>query len=415
MSSQLDTLDVATIKKEFPLLERSVHGKPIVYVDSAATSQKPRVVLDAMTRYYETINANVHRGVYHIAEQATNEMEAARDKVRAFIGARSIREVVFTKNATESLNLVAHSWGRTNLRAGDVVVLTELEHHANLVPWHILKSERDIELRFIRLLPDGQLDLDNLDELVDGARLVSFSAMSNVLGTLTPVRRIADAAHAAGAVVCVDACPYVPHLPTDVNELGVDLMAFSGHKMCGPTGIGVLYGREEILDAMPPFLGGGEMIADVRLDGFTPNELPWKFEAGTPPIAEIIGLGAAIDYLNGLGMDAVRRHEVELTAYTLRTLTERFGDELRVFGPSEPSQRGAVFSFSYRDLHPHDISQVLDEQGVCVRAGHHCAKPLMRVLGIGATARASLYIYNDESDVDALADALESAGQFFDF
>jgi cysteine desulfurase/selenocysteine lyase len=415
MASRVESLDVVTIKKDFPLLERSVHGKPIVYVDSAATSQKPRVVLDAMTRYYETINANVHRGVYHIAEQATNEMEAARDKVRSFIGARSIREIVFTKNATESLNLVAHSWGRANLRAGDVVVLTELEHHANLVPWHILKSERDIELRFIRLTPDGQLDIEKLDELVDGARLVSFSAMSNVLGTLTPVRRIADAAHAAGAIVCLDACQYVPHLPTDVDELGVDLMAFSGHKMCGPTGIGVLYGREEVLDAMPPFLGGGEMISDVRLDGFTPNELPWKFEAGTPPIAEIIGLGAAVDYLDALGMDAVRRHEVELTAYTLRTLTERFGDDLRIFGPSEPSQRGAVFSFSYRDLHPHDISQVLDQQGVCVRAGHHCAKPLMRVLGIGATARASLYIYNDESDVDALADALDSAGQFFDF
>jgi cysteine desulfurase/selenocysteine lyase len=415
MASRVESLDVVTIKKDFPLLERSVHGKPIVYVDSAATSQKPRVVLDAMTRYYETINANVHRGVYHIAEQATNEMEAARDKVRSFIGARSIREIVFTKNATESLNLVAHSWGRANLRAGDVVVLTELEHHANLVPWHILKAERDIELRFIRLTPDGQLDLENLAELVDGARLVSFSAMSNVLGTLTPVRRIADASHAAGAIVCLDACQYVPHLPTDVDELGVDLMAFSGHKMCGPTGIGVLYGREEVLDAMPPFLGGGEMISDVRLDGFTPNELPWKFEAGTPPIAEIIGLGAAVDYLDALGMDAVRRHEVELTAYTLRTLTERFGDDLRIFGTSEPSQRGAVFSFSYRDLHPHDISQVLDQQGVCVRAGHHCAKPLMRVLGIGATARASLYIYNDESDVDALADALDSAGQFFDF
>jgi cysteine desulfurase/selenocysteine lyase len=415
MTSQVGTLDVATIKKDFPLLERSVHGKPIVYVDSAATSQKPRVVLDAMTRYYETINANVHRGVYFIAEQATNEMEAARDKVRAFIGARSTREIVFTKNATESLNLVAHSWGRANLRAGDVVVLTELEHHANLVPWHMLKAERDIELRFLHLTPDGQLDLDDLDATLDGARLVSFSAMSNVLGTLTPVRRIADAAHAAGAVVCVDACQYVPHLPTDVTALGADLLAFSGHKMCAPTGVGVLYGREELLDAMPPFLGGGEMITDVRLDGFTPNELPWKFEAGTPPIAEIIGLGVAIDYLNSLGMDAVRRHEVELTAYTLRTLTERFGDDIRIFGPAEPSLRGAVFSFAFRDLHPHDISQVLDEQGVCVRAGHHCAKPLMRVLGIGATARASLYIYNDESDVDALADALDSAAKFFDF
>ncbi|HEX7096907.1 MAG TPA: SufS family cysteine desulfurase [Acidimicrobiales bacterium] len=415
MSLPGDTLDTARIKKDFPLLERTVHGKPLVYVDSAATSQKPRVVIEAMARYYESINANVHRGVYHIAEQATNEMEAARDKVRAFVGARSIREIVFTKNATESLNLVANSWGRANLRPGDVVVLTELEHHANIVPWHILKAERDIELRFIKVREDGQLDLDDLDAIVDGARLVSFSAMSNVLGTITPVRRIADAAHAVGATVCVDACQYVPHLPTDVVELGVDMLAFSGHKMCGPTGVGVLYGREEILDAMPPFLGGGEMIRDVRLDGFTPNELPWKFEAGTPPIAEIIGLGVAVDYLNGLGMDAVRAHEVALSAYTLRTLTERFGDDIRIFGPREPSQRGAVFSFAFRDIHPHDISQVLDQQGVCVRAGHHCAKPLMRVLGVGATARASLYIYNDESDVDALADALEAAAQFFDF
>jgi cysteine desulfurase/selenocysteine lyase len=245
--------------------------------------------------------------------------------------------------------------------------------------------------------------------------MVSISAMSNVLGTIPPVRRIADAAHAAGAVVCVDACQYVPHIPTLVDDLGADLLAFSGHKMCGPTGIGVLWGREALLDAMPPFLGGGSMIRDVRLDGFTPNELPWKFEAGTPPIAEIIGLGAAIDYLNGIGMAAVRQHEVELTAYTLRSLTDRFGDDIHIYGPSEPSQRGAVFSFGFRDLHPHDISQVLDQQGVCVRAGHHCAKPLMRVLGIGATARASLYLYNDESDVDALADALDAAAKFFDF
>jgi cysteine desulfurase/selenocysteine lyase len=411
----MSTLTANAVKRDFPLLAQPAHGRPIVYVDSAATSQKPQVVLDAMTEYYETINANVHRGVYAIAEQATNAMEAARRKVQGFIGARSEREIIFTKNATESLNLVAYSWGRANLQAGDVVVLTELEHHANIVPWHILKSERDIELRFLRVRPDGQLDLDDLDNLLDGAKLVSFSAMSNVLGTLTPVRRIADAAHRAGASVCIDACQYVPHLPTDVSELGADLLAFSGHKMCGPTGVGVLWGHEAILEAMPPFLGGGEMIRDVRLDGFTPNDLPWKFEAGTPPIAEIIGLGVAVDYLERLGMSAVRQHEVELTAYTLRTLTERFGDDIHIYGPSEPGQRGAVFSFSVRDLHPHDISQVLDQQGVCVRAGHHCAKPLMRVLGIGATARASLYIYNDESDVDALADALESAAKFFAF
>lgn len=408
-------LDVATIKKDFPLLQRDFNGKPLVYVDSAATSQKPRAVIDAMTDYYENYNANTHRGVFGIAEQATNAMERARENVRSFIGAASSSEIIFTRNATESLNLVAHSWGRANLHAGDVVVLTELEHHANIVPWHILREERGIELRFLEVDAQGHLLLDDLANVLDGAKLVSFSAMSNVLGTVTPVRRIADAAHSAGALVCLDACQYVPHLPTDVTELGADFLAFSAHKMCGPTGVGVLWGREALLDAMPPFLGGGGMIRDVTLTGFTPAELPWKFEAGTPAIAEIIGLGAAVDYLRGLGMTAVRQHEIELAAYTLRTLTARFGDQIRIYGPSEPSERGAVFSFAFGDLHPHDISQVLDEHGVCVRAGHHCAKPLMRKLGIGATARASLYLYNDESDVDALAEALAAAAEFFGF
>jgi cysteine desulfurase/selenocysteine lyase len=384
-----------------------------VYVDSASTSQKPRAVLDTITRYYENFNANVHRGVYQIAVQATDEMEAARSKVRAFIGARSVREIVFTKNATESLNLVAHSWGRTHLRAGDVVVLTELEHHSNIVPWHILKSERDIELRFIRVREDGQLDLDNLDELVDGAKLVSFSAMSNVLGTLTPVRRIADAAHAAGALVLVDGAQHVPHMSTDIGALGCDFFGFTGHKMLGPSGIGVLWAREELLEAMPAFLGGGEMIRDVRLDGWEPNEIPWKFEAGTMPIAEAVGLGAAIDYLENLGLDAVREHEVALTAYAIRTLEERFGDDITIHGPAEPDIRGGIVSFSFRDIHPHDVTQVLDQEGVCVRAGHHCAKPLMRRLGVAATARASLYVYNDERDVDALADALDATASFF--
>ena len=409
------SLDVATIKKDFPLLQRDFNGKPLVYVDSAATSQKPRAVIDAMTDYYENYNANTHRGVFGIAEQATNAMERARENVRSFIGAASSSEIIFTRNATESLNLVAHSWGRANLHAGDVVVLTELEHHANIVPWHILREERGIELRFLEVDAQGHLLLDDLANVLDGAKLVSFSAMSNVLGTVTPVRRIADAAHAAGALVCLDACQYVPHLPTDVTELGADFLAFSAHKMCGPTGVGVLWGREALLDAMPPFLGGGGMIRDVTLTGFTSAELPWKFEAGTPAIAEIIGLGAAVDYLRGLGMTAVRQHEIELAAYTLRTLTARFGDQIRIYGPTEPSERGAVFSFAFGDLHPHDISQVLDEHGVCVRAGHHCAKPLMRKLGIGATARASLYLYNDESDVDALAEALAAAADFFGF
>ena len=411
MASRLESLDVATIKKDFPLLERSVHGKPIVYVDSAATSQKPRVVLDAMTRYYETINANVHRGVYHIAEQATNEMEAAREKVRAFIGARSIREIVFTKNATESLNLVAHSWGRSNLRAGDVVVLTELEHHANLVPWHMLKAERDIELRFLRLTADGQLDLDELDAIVDGARLVSFSAMSNVLGTLTPVRRIADAAHAAGAVVCVDACQYVPHLPTDVDELGVDLMAFSGHKMCGPTGIGVLWGRQELLEDLPPFLGGGEMIETVSMHSSTYAPAPHKFEAGTPPIAQAVGLGAAIDYLNSIGMDKILAHEHALTEYAVRKLNEV--PDLRIIGPTTAEDRGAAISFTLGDIHPHDVGQVLDEQGIAVRVGHHCARPVCLRYGIPATTRASFYLYSTPAEIDALVDGLEHVRNFF--
>jgi cysteine desulfurase/selenocysteine lyase len=407
-------LDVARIKADFPLLtDTVVNGYPIVYLDSASSSQKPRAVLDAMDDMYQHAYANVHRGVYGIAAEATERYEAARAKVARFIGAPSTAGVVFTKNATEAINLVAYSWGRANLAAGDAVVLTEIEHHANLVPWLMLAEERGIELRFIPMAPDYTLDLSGLDRLLDGAKLLSVTAMSNVLGTLTPVRRLADAAHAAGALCLVDAAQYVPHLPTDVTALGCDLLGFTGHKLLGPTGIGVLWGREELLDQMPAFLGGGEMIRDVRLDGWTPNDIPWKFEAGTPPIVEAVGLGTAIDYLEALGMDAVRRHELQLTTYALRTLGERFGDELVIQGPSDPQIRGGVLSFSYRDVHPHDISQVLDERGVCVRAGHHCAKPLMRRLGVGATARASISVYNDEADIDALADALEAAGDFF--
>jgi cysteine desulfurase/selenocysteine lyase len=407
--------DVATIKKDFPLLERQVHDQRLVYLDSAASSQKPRAVLDAMDRCYETFYANVHRGVYTIAEEATAAYEAARARVASFIGAGAAEEIVFTKNVTEAINLVAHTWGRQNLHDGDAVLLTEAEHHANLVPWLMLKEERDIELRFLPVGDDGLLDLTDLDRLVDGVKLVSVTAMSNVLGTLVPVRRLADAAHATGALCLVDAAQYVPHLPTDVAELGADFLGFTGHKMLGPTGIGVLWARRDLLDSMPAFMGGGEMIRDVRLDGWTPNDAPWKFEAGTPPIAEAVGLHAAIDYLDALGMESVREHEVSLTGYALRTLTERFGDGITIYGPSEPAQRGGVVSFSFTDIHPHDISQVLDERAVCVRAGHHCAKPLMRRLGVGATARASFYVYNDEADVDALADALAAASDFFGF
>lgn len=408
-----DPIDTKLVKADFPLLARPIDGKPIVYLDSAATSQKPIAVLDAMDTYYRTTNANVHRGVYRIAEQATADMEAAREKLRRFIGAADAREVVFTKNATESLNLVAQSWGRANLVEGDVVVLTHMEHHANIVPWQMMAAEKGLELRWIPLDEQGRLDLTGLDELLVGAKVLGVTAMSNVLGTLTPIPQLTAAARAAGAISVVDACQSVPHMAADVQAMGADFVVFSGHKMCGPTGIGVLWGRAELLEAMPPFLGGGEMIRDVRLDGFTTNELPWKFEAGTPPIAEIIGLGAAADYLTGLGMDAVRAHELALSTYALDTFAARFGDELRVFGPADPAERGGVFSFAYRDLHPHDISQVLDEHAVCVRAGHHCAKPLMRLLGVGATARASIYVYNDTADIDALCDALEATGKFF--
>jgi len=405
--------DASLIKVDFPILGQTVHDRRLVFLDSAASSQKPDAVIKAMSGYYKTTHANVHRGVYAMAEQATNLYEGARAKVAAFVGAGHSREIIFTKNATESLNLVAKSWGHANLRAGDAVVLSEIEHHANLVPWLMLKDELGIELRYLALGDDGHLDLDDLDRLVDGAKLVSVTAMSNVLGTLPPVRRIADAAHAQGALMVVDASQYVPHLATEVLALGADFVAFTGHKMLGPTGIGVLWGRSELLDAMPPFLGGGDMICDVRLDGYTPNELPWKFEAGTPPIAEAVGLGAAVDYLDALGMGAVRQHEVEITGYALATLADRFGDTITVYGPADPAERGGVISFSLADVHPHDISQVLDQSGVCIRAGHHCAKPLMRRLGVGATARASFYIYNDHADVDALADGLDATTRFF--
>ena len=401
------------LKSNFPLLSQTINGHQIVYLDSAASSQKPDVVIEAMNNYYRTINANVHRGAYQIAAEATEAMEQARAKLATFIGAPSANEIVFTKNATESFNLIARSWGGQNLGPNDVVLISDMEHHANIVPWQILSAEKGFELRWIPLTPDGHLDLSQLDRLLNGVKMVSITAMSNVLGTLNPIREIADKAHSVGALMAVDGSQYVPHLPTDVVELGADLLCFTGHKMCGPTGIGVLWGRAELLDAMPPFLGGGEMILDVRRDGFTPNELPHKFEAGTPPIAEIIGLGAAVDFLDSLGMSEVRQHELDLTDYALRVLNDRYGEEITIHGPSNASERGGVLSIQYRDVHPHDLSQVLDQRGICVRAGHHCAKPLMRELGVGATARASLYVYNDQADIDALAESLAPAGELF--
>jgi cysteine desulfurase/selenocysteine lyase len=409
------SFDPVVVKKDFPLLEREINGKPIVYLDSANTSQKPRQVIDAMSRFMETSYAPINRSAYQLAAESTDAFEAARAAVRRFINAPKVHEVVFTKNATEALNLVAHSWGSANLRAGDAVVLTHMEHHANIVPWHMLAAERGLELRWVPLTADGQLDLTTLPRLLDGAKVFSFTAMSNVLGTLTPVKQLVDAAHAAGAIAIVDGCQYVPHNPTDVQAWGADFLAFSSHKLCGPSGIGVLWGREALLDAMPPFLGGGNMIADVRLDGFTCAELPAKFEAGTPAITEAVGMHAAISYLSSLGMDNVREHEVEITTYAIDKLKARYGDDITIHGPTDPALRGATLSFKFKDVHPHDVSQVLDQANVCVRAGHHCAKPLMKLLGANATARASFYIYNSTADADALADALANAGDLFGF
>ena len=406
-------LDPASIRDDFPIMCRQVHGRRMVYLDSAATSHKPRPVIDAVTDYYERFNSNVHRGSYQLAVEATEALEQARAKVAQFIGASQDSEIIFAKNATEAINLVARTWGRANLGPGDPVVITELEHHANIVPWHMLTAEQGIELRWIPIRSDGHLDLTDLDRLLDGARLLSVAAVSNVLGTINPIRQLADAAHDAGALMMVDASQYTPHLPTDVAEMGADFVAFTGHKMCGPTGIGVLWAKSELLEAMPPFLGGGEMILNVTKEGFSTADVPWKFEAGTPPIAEAVGLGAAVDYLDGLGMEQVREHEVALTSYALRTLNQRYGDDITIHGPTEPAERGGVLSFEYKGIHPHDVAQVLDRSAVCVRAGHHCAKPLMRVLGCAATSRASMYVYNDESDVDALADALADADAFF--
>jgi cysteine desulfurase/selenocysteine lyase len=410
-----DTLDTAAIKRDFPIFDRHVNGKRIVYLDSANSSQKPRPVIDAMSCFMQMAYAPINRSAYRLAAESTDMYEAARGKVQRFINAPMAHEVVFTKNATEALNLVAQSWGRPNLGPGDAVVLTHMEHHANIVPWQILQSQIGFDIRWIPLTKDGQLDLTDLDRTLDGAKVLAFTAMSNVLGTITPVRRLTDAAHAAGALAVVDSCQYTPHNVTDVQAMDADFVAFSSHKLCGPTGIGVLWGRERLLEDIPPFLGGGNMISDVRLDGFTPAELPAKFEAGTPPIIEAIGMGAAIDYLSALGMANVRRHEMAMAGYAMRTLKERYGDDIRIHGPENVEQRGATLSFEFRGVHPHDVSQVLDESNVYVRAGHHCAKPLMRVLGTNATTRASFYLYNDESDADALADALDNVTDIFGF
>ena len=409
--------DPRVVRDDFPIFDRQLGGRRLVFLDSANSSMKPRQVIDAMSRFMEHDYAPINRSAYRLAAAATDQYEGARAKVAQFIGAQRAEEVIFTKNATEGLNLVAQTWGRANLRAGDAIVLTHMEHHANIVPWQMLAAEKGFEIRWLPLTADGQLDLSALPALLDGAKAFAFTAMSNVLGTITPVRALTDAAHAAGAIAVVDGCQYAPHNSTDVQAMGADFYAFSSHKLCGPTGIGALWGRATLLDEIPPFLGGGSMIGDVTLGGFTTAPVPAKFEAGTPPITEAIGFGAAIDYLGGLadgqGMAAVRQHEMTITRYAIDALSERFGDDITIHGPDNVEVRGATLSFAFRGVHPHDVSQVLDERNVCIRAGHHCAKPLMRVLGVGATARASFYIYNDEADVDELADALGGVTDLF--
>jgi cysteine desulfurase / selenocysteine lyase len=397
-----------------PLLQRVINGRKITYLDSGASSLQPNAVIDAMSRYYELRHANVHRGVYQTANEATEAYEGSRAAVATFINAPGgADEVVFTKNTTESINLIAKTWGASNLKSGDVVLVTQMEHHANIVPWFQLREATGVEVRFIPVGDDYRLDLTQLDELLDGVKLLSVTAMSNVLGTKNPIGELADAAHRVGALIAVDAAQSIVHGPTDVRDLDIDFMAFSGHKMLGPTGIGVLWTRHSVLDTMGPLMGGGGMIADVRIDGFTPAKGVARFEAGTPPIAESVGLHAAVRYLTGLGMDNVADHDHELTVDALTRLESSFDGRVRIVGPSDTKDRGGVISLDVQGVHPHDVAQVLDQYGVCVRPGHHCAKPLMRRFGLAATARASFGPYSMKSDTDVLIEALGDAVTLF--
>ena len=401
------------IKADFPILGREVHpGVKLTYLDSAATSQKPLCVIEAMDHYYRWTNANIHRGVHTLAEESTAQYESARERIAHFIGASVKEEVIFTRNTTESINLVSNSWGRQNLKNGDLVILTEMEHHSNLVPWHILAAEKNLRLEFIEVTPQGELDLNSYQALLQqNPRLVAFTHMSNVLGTINPAAEIIRMAKKAGALTLVDAAQSVPHIPVNVNVLDADFLAFSAHKMLGPTGIGVLWGKKALLNSMPPFLGGGDMIKKVHLRSFTPNDLPHKFEAGTPAIAEVIGFGAAIDYLTAIGMDTIARHEKELIQYALRELASVEG--VRVVGP-EADKKGGVASFVLDGVHPHDVAQILDSDGIAVRAGHHCAMPLHEKFDLPATTRASFYLYNTIEDVDTLVQGLNKVKRYFE-
>jgi cysteine desulfurase / selenocysteine lyase len=409
------TLDVTRVRKDFPILDREVHGHRLVYLDSAATSQKPRQVIDAMSSFYEHTNAGVHRSVHTLGEESTAAYESARETVARFVGADP-RGVVFTRGTTESINLVAYAWARRRLGPGDEILSTVMEHHSNIVPWHMTASDTGAIVRFLPVTDAGELDYAQLDScLTEKTKLVCVSGMSNVLGTINHVDRIVAAARAVGALVLVDGAQLVPHSPVDFSTLGADFLAFSSHKMLGPTGVGALVARPELLEEMDPFLGGGEMIRDVTLEGATWNDVPWKFEGGTMMVAEAVGFAAAIDYLSALGMDAVRDHEVQLARYGLKALADATGVVL--YGPTDPERRGSTFSFNVFDgdelIHPHDVATILDSGGVAVRAGHHCARPLMRRFDVPATNRASCYVYNSESDIDVLVESIEKARVFF--
>ena len=405
--------DVATIRAQFPILEREVHGRPLVYLDNAATTQKPQSVIDALSHYYSTMNANIHRGLHTLAEEATAAYEGVRQQVADFIGAASHREIVFTRNTTESLNLLAYTLG-ARLRPGDEIVLSAAEHHSNLVPWQLLGQRSGAVLRFIELNEDQQIDVDTARAAINAnTRIVSVVHISNVLGSITPIAEISEMARAVGATMIVDAAQSAPHVPVDVNELGADFIAFSAHKMLGPTGVGVLWGRRELLADLDPFLGGGEMISVVTREESSWAALPHKFEAGTPNIADVIAFGAALDFLNDVGMDTIAEHDAEITSYAVERLSRLEG--LDIYGPANPDERSAVIAFNYRDIHSHDVATILDRSGIAVRAGHHCAQPLMRTLEVPATARASFYLYNQRSEVDALVDGLLEAGEIFGF
>jgi cysteine desulfurase / selenocysteine lyase len=405
-------IETATLRADFPIFSRLVHGKPLVYLDSAATSQKPQVVLQALEDYYRGYNANIHRGIYTIAEEATQAYEGSRQKIARFIGAPDSAELIFTRNTTEAINLVAYTWGQQNITEGDEIVLTEMEHHSNLIPWIMLAERTGAILKHIPFDSEGMLDMDAARSMITGrTKLVSVVHMSNVLGTINPVRELAELAHAQGALILVDGAQSVPHLGLTVDELDCDFLAFSAHKMLGPTGVGALWARREILEAMPPFLGGGEMIAQVWVNHATYNDIPWKFEAGTPNIADAITWGTAIDYLEQVGMANVRQHEIELTEYAIERLSEE--TDVQLFGPHDARKKGGVVAFNLGDVHSHDVAAVLDADGICIRVGHHCCQPLMRKLDIAGTARASFYIYNTPEDVDQLVSGLEKVRELF--